>query len=334
MISIIIPVYNGEKYLTECLRSVFNSDYADSEVIVVNDGSTDNSLEIINSFPCRVINLENNLGVANARNVGANAARGDLLIFFDADIVIEKDTISNFKRLHEDSNILISSCQVYPKSLSRGFTPDILAIDWCYIYKQLEKQASYIPSMNFAIYKKVFSELGQFSGAFKSAGGEEIEIGMHAMRKGCKIYVDQSFYVRHHFQSFWPRCKTLFRRGYVYGRIVLQRNLICDKGHGTMREAMNAGLSLLGTLALILSIFIPYLLILFFATAVMQIFLDIGLNLFIVKRRGILFLIGSMPVHYIWYLVMGLSIFKALLVHFYQNLILGKEQPALVRKKY
>lgn len=331
MVSVVIPVFNDEKRLERCLRSVFASDCRDYEVIVVNDGSTDGSLKIIQSFPCRLVNLEKNSGVAKARNMGASAAKGDLLIYFDSDIVIEKDTITNFKRLHEDPDIKISSCQVYPRSLSGGFATDLLALDWHYIYKEIEGNASYIPSMNFAIYKDVFDDIGRFNDAFGMAGGEEIEIGMHAVQKGYRIHVEQSFSVHHHFQGFWPRCRTLFRRGYLYGRIVLQRNFALDKGHGTSREAVNAMLSLLGVGSLPLSLLFPFLWVLFPATVITQLILDMGLNSFIIREKGALFFVRSIPIHYIWYFVMGLSIIKAVSAHFYEKVILRKEGPYFVR---
>src|SRR3989338_9017223 len=100
-ISVIVPVYNGERYLDRCLASIFDSDYKNFEVIVVNDASTDRSLELAKKFACRVIDLEKNSGVAYARNRGADAAQGNILAFFDSDIVIEKNPLSRFARVHE-----------------------------------------------------------------------------------------------------------------------------------------------------------------------------------------------------------------------------------------
>lgn len=80
LISVIIPVYNAEKYLKRCLNSVRNQTYTNLEIIVVNDGSTDKSLQICDKYSkkdkrIKVVN-QSNAGVANARNVGMCAARG------------------------------------------------------------------------------------------------------------------------------------------------------------------------------------------------------------------------------------------------------------------
>lgn len=93
MLSIIIPVYNKEKYLTETLNSVLAQTYTNSEVLLINDGSSDNSLRICKEFhgKCeriRIINQENS-GASAARNQGIEAAKGKYVIMLDADDTIE-----------------------------------------------------------------------------------------------------------------------------------------------------------------------------------------------------------------------------------------------------
>ncbi|MCD8012435.1 MAG: glycosyltransferase [Lachnospiraceae bacterium] len=93
--SVIIPVYNAEKYIKRCIESVTHQTYSDIEIVIVNDGSTDNSLKIINSFSddrIRVINKENG-GVSQARNAGIEIISGDVVCFIDADDSIESDFV-------------------------------------------------------------------------------------------------------------------------------------------------------------------------------------------------------------------------------------------------
>jgi len=96
-ISIIIPIYNVEQYLRDCLNSVVAQTYPDYEVICVNDGSTDGSLLIINEFKEKhaqiTIITQQNKGLSAARNVGIKAAKGDYLFFLDSDDWIEPDSI-------------------------------------------------------------------------------------------------------------------------------------------------------------------------------------------------------------------------------------------------
>ena len=89
-LSIIIPVYNVEKYLERCLDSVLNQTFDDIEIICVNDCSTDNSLNILNKYKnkdkrLKIINLLQNQGVSYARNMGMEFASGDYIAFLDSD---------------------------------------------------------------------------------------------------------------------------------------------------------------------------------------------------------------------------------------------------------
>lgn len=85
-VSVVIPVYNGEKYISDAIESVFNQTYKNIEVIVVDDGSTDNTAERIKLYLSRVKYLyQDNAGVANARNRGIQNSQGEFIAFLDHD---------------------------------------------------------------------------------------------------------------------------------------------------------------------------------------------------------------------------------------------------------
>ena len=88
MVSVIIPVYNSSKYLKECIDSVLNQTYKNLEIIIIDDNSTDDSVEIINSYKDRrikLIKLKKNSGVSICRNKGIELAKGDYITFIDSD---------------------------------------------------------------------------------------------------------------------------------------------------------------------------------------------------------------------------------------------------------
>lgn len=85
LVSVIIPVYNGEHYLSFAIRSVLQQDYYPFEIIVVDDGSTDKSGNIARSFKEVHYIYQPNHGVAVARNVGVTAAQGEFIAFLDQD---------------------------------------------------------------------------------------------------------------------------------------------------------------------------------------------------------------------------------------------------------
>lgn len=95
LVSVVVPVFNCERYLAEAIESVLAQSYADTEVIVVDDGSTDNSKAVAKGFGKRVNYLfQENAGASAARNRGAELAKGELLSFLDADDIWTEDKLS------------------------------------------------------------------------------------------------------------------------------------------------------------------------------------------------------------------------------------------------
>ena len=100
MISIIIPVYNLEPYIEKCLESILNQDYQDFEIVLVDDGSSDNSAQVADRYlkerfkNYRIIKRKNG-GVSNARNEGLKKAKGDYVVFVDGDDYLAKDFLSS-----------------------------------------------------------------------------------------------------------------------------------------------------------------------------------------------------------------------------------------------
>lgn len=99
--SIIIPVYNVEEYIKDCLESVKNQTFKDYEVIVVNDGTKDKSMDIVKNYDVKVINQENQ-GLSGARNTGAKEAKGEYLIFLDSDDWIDKNLLEDVSKVLDD----------------------------------------------------------------------------------------------------------------------------------------------------------------------------------------------------------------------------------------
>jgi len=113
LISIIVPIYNVERYLEKCVRSIINQTYKNIEIILINDGSKDNSAAICDEFLKQddriiVIHKENE-GLSEARNVGLSVAKGKYVGFIDSDDYIEKDMFermyNNLKRFNVDISI-------------------------------------------------------------------------------------------------------------------------------------------------------------------------------------------------------------------------------------
>ena len=123
--SVVIPVYNAEKYLPRCLDSIFAQD-GDFEVIAVNDGSTDGSLHILQDYAKKYSNMhiidQKNQGISGARNAGMNAAKKKYITFVDNDDWLEPDAFSIAKKIIKKDNpdiVLSSFYEVYDREWVR-----------------------------------------------------------------------------------------------------------------------------------------------------------------------------------------------------------------------
>ena len=111
-VSFVIPVYNADKYIEKCVNSILNQTYGNKEIILVNDGSKDNSLALCERLSCDYENItcinQINSGPSSARNTGIEASSGDFLQFVDADDYIDFDmTQQLIKRIRDDNSELV-----------------------------------------------------------------------------------------------------------------------------------------------------------------------------------------------------------------------------------
>lgn len=112
LISVIVPVYNVEKYIEKCIKSIVNQTYRNIEVIIVNDGTKDNSIEVIREYlksdnRIKLINQKNS-GLSCARNTGINNSMGNFIIFIDSDDFINENMIEKmYFRIKQDNSDMV-----------------------------------------------------------------------------------------------------------------------------------------------------------------------------------------------------------------------------------
>lgn len=159
--SLIIPVYNIEKYILKCLTSIYKQNYNNYEVIIVNDGSLDNSEKIINDFikdkKQFKLYTKVNGGLSDARNYGVTKAKGDYLIFIDGDDYIENNLLQKINKvideegydvirygikIVDEKGTLLRVCQNLPDTKEKEKAIDLILSHefvepaWAYAYKK------------------------------------------------------------------------------------------------------------------------------------------------------------------------------------------------------
>ena len=168
LITVVVPVYNGECYLEFALKSILEQDYRPLEIIVVDDGSVDGSANIAKSFPEILYIHQCNQGVAVARNIGLDAARGQFIAFLD------QDDFWTPNKLSRQIDYLIKYPQV-DCVISKGrlfLDPGIEAPSWLKKDLLLEDHEAYVLSA-LVVRKTAFEKVGRFDPAYSMSSDSD-----------------------------------------------------------------------------------------------------------------------------------------------------------------
>lgn len=140
LVSIIVPIYNADKYLNRSLKSIINQTYTNLEIILINDGSTDSSLEICKEYvekDKRIVLIDKiNEGVSIARNTGIQKSSGAYIAFLDADDWITPNYIEHLMKPFENENVDISVCDY---QICKKFASSSIKSDHSYRYEESRK---------------------------------------------------------------------------------------------------------------------------------------------------------------------------------------------------
>lgn len=222
-VSVIIPVRNGGATLDACLRSIKRSYFPVAETIVVDDHSTDNTAAIAGRHRCTFVPVREGSGANNARNIGAQRATGDILLFIDSDIVIRRETILEVVETLDDPTVDAVVGLYTAKHRHENFISQ---------YKNLWIRYSYIkspPAIDWlfgaisGIKKDAFARLGGFNAELQARHGhDDIELGKRASRAKVNIVLNMDIEVEHlkHY-SLWSFIKNEFNRSSGFARLAL-----------------------------------------------------------------------------------------------------------------
>lgn len=258
-LSIVIPAYNCQKTILPLLSSLTSSrkvKFAEIEIVVVDDRSTDESGKVVKDYLVRkgrkfksvkIVSLRKNQGPAHARNVGVRYANGKVILFLDADVILHSNTLYEVIRSFKNDPDLYALTGVWDKKQkSRKFFPQFKALrDWSYwINERDPKNYYYLFSTRIAaINRELFLRLGGFDETYKAALVEDIELTYRIARRYAVVF-NPKVIVHHEFEDFLPIAKKYFWRSFYWSRIYRERKKF-DPVATTSKEAvttMSAGL--------------------------------------------------------------------------------------------
>ena len=222
MISVIIPVYNGEATIGALLDSLLSNKYEDSEIIVVDDGSTDGTSEIASAYPVKLESTGGRRGPAVARNIGARKSAGEILLFLDSDTLVKTDILSHIAGRFAAEPELVAIVGYYDgQPLNIGFFPRYKALLVHYWFRNALVMESFETCCG-AIRKSVFEITGGFDETYSGADVEDYEFGYRVMEQG-PVLVDHKMIIGHHFPSFADNFSNYFKRSRLWMKLFLER---------------------------------------------------------------------------------------------------------------
>lgn len=250
-ISIIIPTYNGAHKLPAILDALQSQTYKDFELIVVVDGSTDNTLDVLHPYSNIFSNIQiiyqSNKGRAAVRNEGARKASGYLLIFFDDDMrpkpTCVEEHIRHHRTIHksiltgaqiDDIEKARTDLHLFKCYLSRQWEKSLLD----YKHKPLPKNLLHITAANFSIAKELFHDLGGFDNRLNDA--EDYVFAINAFENNIPIYYKNEAFAWHDdfitFSSYLKR-RNEYKKGYQKLQTLFpQWNSFFKKGNAVIKN--------------------------------------------------------------------------------------------------
>ena len=260
--SIIIPTYNSQKTIEVCLSNIIEeSKKLESEIIVIDDNSSDQTIEIVKKFKTiKLVKLDNNKGVGNARNVGSGIAKHEILCFIDSDLVITNNSIVNLiKKLNQSSNIgSVSAIQEMVNLNTKDWSSNFVCLKSCYGFENVEKETEFsLCTAEFSVVsKETLNQVGGWK-PFRNAGGEEFDLGYKINQLNKKNYkiIDASY--KTSYVDLYTRFKKIIDRTEKYIHIFLKKKKFDTEGSFA---TFNQFLSSLLTLIIIVLILFNFIL--------------------------------------------------------------------------
>ncbi|MBI5634321.1 MAG: glycosyltransferase [Nitrospirae bacterium] len=238
-LSVIIPNHNGSTFVETCLKALFSVRHQPFEVIVVDDCSTDNSVELISKFPCRLIRLEKQGGASRARNTGARNSLGNALFFIDVDCVVQDDTVLHATNAYENNRDLVIGGSYTPIAFDDTFFSTFQSI---FInYSELRSlEPDYIAGHAMVIGRDVFEKSGGFPEDFAPII-EDVEFSHRLRRSGQRLIMDSAILVKHIFNyDLGKSLGNAFRKSkYWIAYSMGNRDLTADSGTASVELKFN-----------------------------------------------------------------------------------------------
>lgn len=309
-VSVIIPVFNGGNQFRMCLASLGLCSSPPLEIIVVADGESDGSWRVAQALGYKVIVLEQSHGPAFARNIGAREASGDILLFIDADVSVSPniiDTVQDVFDNNPDVAAIIGSYDDEP--FEKNFLSQYKNLIHHYVHQQSNETASTFWGACGAIRKTAFDHVKGFDIKYRNPCIEDIELGYRLVAAGYTIRLEKSIFIKH--LKRWDIKSLLkadiFYRALPWSALIIEKKLLVNDLNLTLSSRLSVALVMISMGLLSLMSFFPILGICAIGCILSLVILNKNIYLFFIQKRGIIFTMGVVPWHWLYYLYSGLA---------------------------
>lgn len=319
-ITVVVPVYNGAHFLPRCLAPLVAMLKRGEvlEVLVVDDGSTDDSAGIATSLGAKVVPTGGRTGVGAARNLAVTAARGDIVWFVDADVVVHLNAARLIARGFTDAAVVAVFGSYDDAPPAKNFLSQYKNLVHHYYHQRAKSEASTFWAGCGAIRRSAFIAVGGFdTKRYMLPSIEDIELGYRLRAAGGRIALLKDLHGTH--LKEWRLAGLLHteivRRAIPWARLMLERGGLTDDLNVGFAERLRAGLAagllLSGVAATIgwVSPWLSVLVLLLVALANWQL-----VKLFY-QRNGLLFCLAGLLFHQFYYLYSSAAFAWSLITH-------------------
>jgi GT2 family glycosyltransferase len=310
-VSVIVPAYSNAGELSKCISALRAAATPDTEIIIVDDASEDDVSSTAANFRARVIRLDRNAGPAAARNHGARHARGEILLFVDADVVVPTNAIERIRTTldcHGEIAAVFGSYDSHPAA--PGLVSQYRNLLHHFVHQTGKAEAATFWAGCGAIRRLVFERVGGFDERrFPRPMIEDIELGGRLRRAGYRIFMDKSLQSTH--LKRWT-LRSIIRtdilcRAIPWSRLILESREMPDDLNVQVSQRASVVLTELSSLLIVASLLCPGLLILAFACVAAVVFMNRELYAFFWRARGAFFAMACVPLHLLYFVCCGLG---------------------------
>lgn len=335
-ISIVVPVHNGGEAFLRCLRSLTLYASDAEEIIVVADGETDGVWRQAYASCARVLVNHESMGPAAARNRGAEAATGDVLLFIDADVAIQSNTIPLFREAFQVDPGLAAVFGSYDdEPAATSFLSRYRNLLHHFTHQQSDRQAFTFWCGCGAIRRDVFKNAGGFDDDYEAASVEDIELGYRLTNAGYRIELHREIRVKH--LKEWGAAAMI--RTDVFARAVPWTELILS--YGEIPRDLNLRIENKLSVALVygmivlvvVGIGIPTALLIAGLLAAVFVVLNLPFYRLLMRKHGILFTLAAIPWHAFFYFYSGVGFLVGTFRFLRRNFVSGADASPAVSNR-